>query len=178
MPWASADQREADRRYRERHRDEINARNRARRAERGAEHRAVKKAWREANPEKVAAYTTAARKRYYARHGRKASAAWEERNRETVRARNALKESRRRAQKRGSPGTITASEWAAIKAKQRERCAYCNARAHLHMDHVIPLARGGCHMAHNIVGACKPCNSRKHDRIVTAEVSLFDAVAQ
>jgi 5-methylcytosine-specific restriction endonuclease McrA len=39
-------------------------------------------------------------------------------------------------------------------------CAYCGA-PYDHIDHVIPIARGGRHIAANLRPACKKCNLRK-----------------
>ncbi len=47
---------------------------------------------------------------------------------------------------------------------QRGVCYYCNSevgKAHLTMDHVVPLSRGGKSKKGNIVPACKACNNKK-----------------
>ena len=44
-------------------------------------------------------------------------------------------------------------------------CHYCGAPSK-HIDHVIPLAKGGLHDISNLVGACVPCNLSKGDRII------------
>lgn len=44
------------------------------------------------------------------------------------------------------------------------RCHYCGrpvAPAHLTMDHVVPLARGGRSTRGNLVPCCKDCNNKK-----------------
>lgn len=46
-------------------------------------------------------------------------------------------------------------------------CQYCNrqfGKAHLTLDHVIPIVQGGRKCWENIVTACKPCNQRKGGR--------------
>ena len=43
-------------------------------------------------------------------------------------------------------------------------CAYCGADEKLTLDHVVALNDGGLHVASNLVGACKSCNSGKKDR--------------
>ncbi len=53
---------------------------------------------------------------------------------------------------------------------QEKLCFYCNEsiksplslRGDFHMDHYIPLARGGKHCITNAVLTCPPCNSKKH----------------
>jgi 5-methylcytosine-specific restriction endonuclease McrA len=42
------------------------------------------------------------------------------------------------------------------------RCAYCDAPAE-HLDHIMPLARGGADAAYNVTGACATCNQMKSD---------------
>lgn len=39
-------------------------------------------------------------------------------------------------------------------------CCYCNARAE-HLDHVVPLSKGGADAEHNMVPACAACNLSK-----------------
>lgn len=47
-------------------------------------------------------------------------------------------------------------------------CVYCgNVAERMHVDHVIPVARGGRTVEENLVGACQPCNSRKSARLPT-----------
>lgn len=44
------------------------------------------------------------------------------------------------------------------------RCYYCGERVpprDLTMDHLVPLVRGGTSAKHNLVPACKKCNSQK-----------------
>jgi hypothetical protein len=51
------------------------------------------------------------------------------------------------------------------------RCQYCFkefAAKDLHLDHVIPLARGGTNRNENLVACCQPCQHAKADRSVYA----------
>ncbi len=50
-----------------------------------------------------------------------------------------------------------------VFARDRQRCAYCGARATT-VDHLLPRSRGGRWTWLNTVAACGPCNSRKADR--------------
>ncbi|MFN2606510.1 MAG: HNH endonuclease [Acidimicrobiales bacterium] len=53
----------------------------------------------------------------------------------------------------------------AVFARDDHRCQYCGAAAE-NIDHVIPRSRGGTHTWENVVAACRPCNTRKEDRLV------------
>ena len=53
----------------------------------------------------------------------------------------------------------------AVFARDGGRCQYCGAAAE-NIDHVIPRSRGGQHVWENVVAACRPCNTRKEDRLV------------
>ena len=53
----------------------------------------------------------------------------------------------------------------AVFARDGHRCQYCGASAE-NIDHVIPRSRGGPHAWDNVVAACRPCNSRKRDRLL------------
>ena len=52
----------------------------------------------------------------------------------------------------------------AVFARDGGRCQYCGATAE-NIDHVIPRSRGGQHVWENVVAACRPCNTRKEDRL-------------
>ena len=41
------------------------------------------------------------------------------------------------------------------------QCAYCGADGDLHIEHVIPISKGGEHHLGNIVPACQRCNYSK-----------------
>jgi len=49
------------------------------------------------------------------------------------------------------------------------KCVYCGKtppQAELHIDHIIPVSRGGTNAAENLVAACPECNYGKRDRLV------------
>lgn len=54
----------------------------------------------------------------------------------------------------------------AVFARDGSSCQYCNAPAES-IDHVVPRSRGGPHSWENVVAACRPCNSRKRDRLLS-----------
>ena len=43
-------------------------------------------------------------------------------------------------------------------------CAHCGGGSE-HLDHIIPLARGGSHSVGNLQGLCAACNGKKRDRL-------------
>lgn len=88
---------------------------------------------------------------------------WAEENREHVREwhRRYRQENRqkvyawirdRRAKKNGAPGRHTADDIQEIGAKQGWRCAWCGDRCghEYHVDHVIPIAKGGTNGPENL----------------------------
>lgn len=71
----------------------------------------------------------------------------------------------RRARKIANGGSISSKEWEEIKKKYGYRCLCCGRTdVKLHMDHVIPLAKGGHHSIENIQPLCKSCNSSKNTK--------------
>ena len=54
----------------------------------------------------------------------------------------------------------------AVFARDGGRCQYCAGPAES-IDHVVPRSRGGEHVWENVVAACRPCNTRKRDRLLS-----------
>lgn len=69
-------------------------------------------------------------------------------------------DSRRRAAMRGGPSSSEIRDWA---RKQTKVCYWCGEKClKYHIDHYIPIAKGGEHSLHNLVISCPPCNHRKN----------------
>jgi len=86
---------------------------------------------------------------------------------ETHRWERILLERERQAKKRGAPGALTKQEWMEILERHEYRCAYCGRNdVKMTMDHIVPLSRGGQHVASNVVPACRTCNTSKGARPV------------
>ena len=82
---------------------------------------------------------------------------------------------KRRAQKLSSDdGTVTSQALEELKITQNQLCAYCGtlldftAKGKVHLDHVIPLSKGGAHSITNVVWSCAHCNLLKSDKIINA----------
>jgi len=81
--------------------------------------------------------------------------------------------SKRRAQGEKIINTLTAQEWVDILKQYKFRCAYCRKEFTLFdretKDHVIPISKGGDNTKENIVPACRSCNSKKYNKILSKE---------
>jgi 5-methylcytosine-specific restriction endonuclease McrA len=65
-----------------------------------------------------------------------------------------------------------------VFARDGHRCQYCGGVAE-NIDHVVPRSRGGTHTWDNVVAACRPCNTRKEDRLLhEAGLTLLRAPRQ
>ncbi len=54
----------------------------------------------------------------------------------------------------------------AVFIRDDNRCQYCGGKAES-IDHVVPRSRGGENTWENVVAACRACNTRKRDRLVS-----------
>jgi 5-methylcytosine-specific restriction endonuclease McrA len=75
---------------------------------------------------------------------------------------------RRRARKIKAGGSHSAEDIVLLRRIQKNRCTYCKRQlGDYHVDHMIPLARGGSNGLENICLACPDCNRKKNTK--TAE---------
>ncbi len=125
--------------YRAAHIEEARARNRAYYLANREEHLAQTRAWRDANRERL---------NELGRVRAKAHPEW---------SRN------RKAREKGAEGSHTADDVRAQYKRQKGECYWCSESVgdDYHVDHVIPLAKGGSNGPENLVIACPSCNLRK-----------------
>ncbi len=46
-------------------------------------------------------------------------------------------------------------------------CAYCTGRRATTIDHIHPRSKGGAHRWENVIAACRPCNNKKDDKLLS-----------
>lgn len=91
------------------------------------------------------------------------------RNIEAIRMRIRIASALRKARKLNNIGSVRfgVDDWLALVEKLRSRCTYCGKAVEpsdMHMDHIVPLGRGGAHALFNMTLACAGCNVSKRDR--------------
>jgi hypothetical protein len=74
---------------------------------------------------------------------------------------------RRRARKKNAEGRYTPEDIKKLYEAQKGKCYWCGAKVGVsyHIDHVIPLARGGDNYPSNIVISCPHCNESRKDKL-------------
>jgi 5-methylcytosine-specific restriction endonuclease McrA len=118
--------------------------------------------WRKKNQEKVKA-TYAAWKKANAKRVKKAKSEWDKANPKAYRR----YWHNRRAQKISNGGKLSPGLEAKLLAFQKNRCAICRAslkKTGYHLDHIIPLSRGGKNIDSNTQITCPTCNLEKNSK--------------
>lgn len=123
------------------------------------------RAWHENNREHLRTYRERNRDKTqtYRIASKESAKAWRAAHREESRA----IVRRRRAIKLGAQGTHTAKDIQQQFDRQKGKCYYCKVKVgkNYHVDHVIPLVRGGSDGPENLVIACSTCNQRKNKKL-------------
>ena len=158
-------------------------------AENPEQNKACKKLWKKSNLKKV----NTTRRAYYAAHPEVARARrreWGAANPEKVKAMSKayLAEhpekyrayaNKRRARKLNQLGVVSKGISLRLLASQEYRCVTCETDIRppqpYHLDHIIPLARGGMHEDSNLQCLCPTCNLSKGAKLPAewAEVNHF-----
>lgn len=88
---------------------------------------------------------------------------WARANSENIR----IRAMRRRSRVKSADGDVTTEEVMMQYKRQRTKCYYCGCllMGNYHIDHVIPISRGGRNAIDNIVLACPSCNREKNARL-------------
>jgi 5-methylcytosine-specific restriction endonuclease McrA len=89
---------------------------------------------------------------------------WHRNNPERSKELSIAKSHRRRARERvAGSGSFTANDIQKMRVSQKNKCWWCEKKLpdKFHVDHRIPLAKGGTNDRGNVVIACVPCNKSK-----------------
>lgn len=149
---------------------------------RGIERREYMAAWRAANKEKLRAYFDAlyAERRasgyFETPEHKKRRADYYERNRERHNADMAARKkakpedvrrhaANRRARIKGAGGKLSPDIESRLMNLQRGCCANCLCRPlKFHLDHIVPVSKGGASVDSNMQLLCQTCNLKKHNK--------------
>lgn len=138
--------------------------------------RANQRAWKERNRERIR-ITTREQRRLNPEPFRERQRRYEQRHPDRIREHSRQMRRkhpeifragwrRRMARLRANGGNYTQGEWRALCEQYGNVCLACGAAGPLTADHVVPVSKGGSNDISNIQCLCKPCNSRKGDRII------------
>ncbi len=142
------------------------------RSENQEEAREYKKSWYESNKSRVSEYNHT----YHLSHPPRRTSnpenqrIWREANRERWRALKRADEAKRRALlSKSTVDPVTADQLSSIL---KNPCIYCG-KPSKHIDHFMPLCRGGSHTIDNLVPSCVSCNLSKGSKIPTEWLCLL-----
>lgn len=151
--------------WRERHREDHLRRRRERHAERMADpdYVARRKALRDAGKEAKREYD----REYRARTAEQQAAwtaEWIARNPEKRKAISRQYKAKRRSREEAGIASAVLAAWT---AEQPKVCFYCDTGCDegFHVDHFIPLSKGGAHVLTNLRIACASCNLKKNAKM-------------
>lgn len=155
-------ERAAYRKYYKANSEKVKAKNRAWQKANPEKANAKNRAWYEANADKV----MAAQKAYKEANIEKTKAAqkvYYKANPEKFR----LYATSRRAVEYNSEGSLEFEDYFLIFEKHDYKCPYCNAdvQNNFHLDHIVPLTKGGSSWVDNFQALCPFCNLSKKDKM-------------
>jgi 5-methylcytosine-specific restriction endonuclease McrA len=112
------------------------------------------KRWYYANRERSKAY----RKLHYNKE-------WNDKHREQIRAHTR----NRRAKEQNAIGTHKPKDIENIYLSQDGKCKYCDKPVgnKFHVDHIVPISRGGTNYPNNLVITCQSCNDSKGNKFLS-----------
>lgn len=86
---------------------------------------------------------------------------WRKENAPLLAAHAANRRARKAAATIGNPVAIKER----VAAIYEEACVWCGATDNIHVDHIIPLSKGGAHSVENLQALCSSCNQKKGNKL-------------
>jgi 5-methylcytosine-specific restriction endonuclease McrA len=147
--------------YKEKNKEKHAAQSKAWRENNRAHRQKMMLAWRTKNKDTILLYEAEYRKNNPEKR-RAAVASWQKRNPLQRR----VNESIRRARIKGNGGAFTVGDIKRMELEQDWLCNHCNADISngYHIDHKMPVARGGSSSPQNLQLLCQTCNESKGAR--------------
>lgn len=125
--------------------------------------------WRAAHPELKQTYTEdqLEQRREYNRQWRVSNPTYQSEHDRTHREQRRVRVRNRAARKNQSQGCHTAQDIERQLKAQKNKCYYCHEPLDkYHVDHIVPLSRGGSNGPGNLVIACPTCNVKKGSKML------------
>jgi 5-methylcytosine-specific restriction endonuclease McrA len=150
----AADCKECDAAYHAQNRERANKVNRAaelrRRAADPATFKEKRNSWRQQNRERI----------------NREHRQWRNENADKVRPQRVAHQAKRRAKAQMTGGSFTRHDTAKLLSAQKRRCWWCSEKlTAYHVDHRIPLSKGGSNDVSNLVISCPSCNLKKSAKL-------------
>lgn len=88
---------------------------------------------------------------------------------------NAAAQHLRRLQIKGNVSDVTTEKLKELQGTQEDCCFYCFSKLNytkpraVHLDHIVPLSKGGLHRMDNVVWSCSTCNMQKSNKVLDLE---------
>ena len=167
--WRHADQertRISDHNSYQKHKDKRKAQGRKWATSNPERVHAIHQRWLDSNTERRRAIS-----RDWAKNHPEQRRNWRSLNPDKYRASNKMHKAKRRSQMQQAKGHFTRADLERLYSEQEGRCAYCGITIlwgvprDIHVDHVIPLSRGGSNWPDNLALTCQDCNLSKADKI-------------
>lgn len=127
------------------------------------------KRWSRLNTEKMRKYYTSYRRQWRKNNPERSRELWKKwasKNKALLLAAANRRRARLRKARIGDEKAILGF-YKYVRSGARLRCFYCKKvvrKADRHVDHIIPLSRGGMHCVSNLCCACSNCNLRKNTK--------------
>ena len=140
--------------------------------------------WRANNPHKIKEYNLKYKIRidiYYYENSDKVKNRMKEYNKTEMGKKVARLHSRkyRALKKTVADNTITHTSLENLKQLQDNKCYHCGCELQysipfeVHLDHYIPISKGGIHSINNVVWSCKTCNLKKSANLLEENINVY-----